>query len=150
MCAVMADQQRESGYCCQTKIQNSESFKGCHENTTQLHFSFFLHWWVLTYIKGGEKWAPKLCVLVLVLIKTWIQITGELFQGTKSSFFWWVFSVCLFLYQWNTDVGSKETDPGKTNIQLRRFMDTDCFRAVFSEYKLIQSPELLDNKYLQN
>lgn len=81
------------------KSKNLESFKGCHENTTQLHFFFFLHWLLLTYTKGGKKWAPKLCVLVLILIKTWIQITGELFQGIRFlGFFWWVFCVCLFLY----------------------------------------------------
>lgn len=89
-----------------------------------------------------------LFVLALTLLKTRIQISGELFQGTGSFFLvdvfclFWVF----FLIRRNTDVGRNETDPGKTNIHLRGFMDTECFRAVFSKYELIHSPEVLDSK----
>lgn len=65
-------------------------------------------------------------------------------------FFFLVDVFCLFwgffLIRRNTDVGRNETDPGKTNIHLRGFMDTECFRAVFSKYELIHSPEVLDSK----
>lgn len=43
-------------------------------------------------------------------------------------------------------MGRNETDPAKTNIHMRGFMNTEHFRAVFSKYELIHSPEVLDNK----
>lgn len=136
------------------KSKNLESFKGCHENTTQLHSFFFLLWWLLTYIKGGKKWAPKLCVLVLILIKTWIQITEELSQGIRSWVFFLVGVLCLFVFisgETLMGVGKKQTQERQISIWEDSWtlnVSELCFQST-NWYKVL-SHWTISNLYIKN